>query len=84
MNKEQKLEQIYKVVWVNDYIWELWNEIDVIMIWDCLDWIEENNITQFEWYEVDMRLIYLWKNKRLPIDQEEEAIELMYNLIPKE
>jgi hypothetical protein len=73
MESRVKLDKIYEVIWYNYYV------KNHTYIWDCLDYIYKNDI------DIDIiEFVELWKNKRLPIDQEEEAIELMYDLIPKE
>ena len=67
MTNKEKLERIYEVVYVKDECW--W-----VNFWDCTAYIKENNLDASKLKEA-------WKDKRQPIDNELEAIELLYDLI---
>ena len=73
ITKEDKIERIYEE-------FNLSYKKSNVYIWDCMFLINKNSVFNDENIN---KLIKMWKNKRLPIDQEEEAIEIIYNLINK-
>lgn len=85
--KEQMLKNIYKVIkpswniFTIEYLW-WWNTslIDVIMIWDVLDWIQKNKMEwlrrphleeeRLEFYELFHDVCWKWQDKRKPIGEQ--------------
>lgn len=68
--------------YTNTIIWHL------VMIWDVLDWIQQNNTEphqKFWWYtvgDINLNLRHSRQDKRKPIDdQSEECIDFIYSLI---
>ena len=87
MNKQEMLGRIYEEISYSSYrsetttFWEHCGWKWWIMIWDCLDYLEQDD--KYDDWDIVSDVLNSWKNKRLPIDKEEEVIKLMYNLINK-
>ncbi len=93
MTRDEKLKRIYEVIGYNksiqdytrrlsDYEWELkW-----IMIWDVLDWIENNSDLYLDRFCIEdciMETINKRKELRTPIeDQSDSAIDFIESLLP--
>lgn len=79
MTREEKIQAIYEEV--ADWIYDSYSEDETIfpvMIWDCLDWINENTPDN----ENRNMIFNYWQKLRLPIEeQSEECIWFVYNLI---
>ena len=79
------------IKWGNNYLYSYENNrvINIIstiwhpvMIWDYLDWQEDNYEIIEKLNESDLTIIWLWTWKRKPIEeQSEECIDYIYNLI---
>jgi hypothetical protein len=53
-----------------------------LMIWDVLDWIDEKFDNPFKFAEYSVKLIWIWKQTRLPVEeQSEELIDYLYKLL---
>jgi len=97
MNKEQMIEEIYKEIWAGIMYTTPTHliEVKMLLIWDCLDWLNENNLSYVEypiscwccdpwWEDNEQWILEKWEKLRLPIEQQnEECITYIYNLLWK-
>lgn len=68
---------------INNKFTIIWHPV---LIWDVLDYIENNikdYFREYSWYQSNyINLLFLWKNKRLPLEEQSDlCIEYIYNLI---
>lgn len=69
-------ESIDKIIWHVVVIWDIFARMEEIQ-WD-LEW-KKYQQDEYDWI-ID-KIIILWKNKRWPIDEEDEIIDFIFDLI---
>lgn len=75
MNRETKIKAIYKII-KPTYPYKK------ILIWDILDYFEDNFFILEKANESDLTILWLFLNKRKPLeDQSDECVDYIYNLI---
>ena len=91
MDKNKMISEIYKEIankenktricpYCDEVLW-IKNRV---LIWDVLDWIDNKKMTDWDKSVNRLNIVAIWKNKRLPIEeQSEETIKYIYNLLTK-